>query len=183
MLIDGQSSVSPLASRGFGCAGAADPVDRAEHDRLRELRGRATQLVPGAGIDDEQAAVGVLDDVGRMEVAIVGDEEVLVAGRERRAARHQDVARDLSQVEHRGEETVAIAAAERARCVAREAGRHGRPELAHDRHQIAGPLVAVEDVVRLAVDAAVDGVDDRVPLARLRMLQEGRGEDAFALRA
>ena len=54
-------------------------VDRAQHVRLRQLRRRATQLVPGAGVDDEQAAVGVLDDVGRVEVEAVGDEEVGVA--------------------------------------------------------------------------------------------------------
>ena len=42
-----------------------------EHVRLVELRRRAAQLVPAAGVDHEQAAVGVLDHVGRVEVEVV----------------------------------------------------------------------------------------------------------------
>ncbi len=116
-----------------------------------------------------------------MNVAIVGDEEVLVSRREGRPVRHQDVARHFPYVEHRGEETVLIAIAKRARRVTREAHGYRRSELTHDRHQIAGPLVTVEDVVRLAVHTTVDRVHDRVSLARLRMFQECRRQDAFTL--
>ena len=40
-------------------AGAAHPVDAAGKIRLRQLRRRAAELVPGAGVDDEEAAVRV----------------------------------------------------------------------------------------------------------------------------
>ena len=109
-----------------------------------------------------------------MKVAAVRDEEIGVARLERRAARLEHVARHLAQVEHRREEVVAIVVAEHARRVPREAGRHGRPELRHHRHQIAGPLVAVDHPVRLAVHAAVNRVHQPVAPARLRMLEEGR---------
>ena len=59
---------------------APNAVDRAEHVGLGQLRGRAAELVPGAGVDDEQAAVGVFDDVGRVEVEAVGDEEIARRG-------------------------------------------------------------------------------------------------------
>ncbi len=51
--------------------GLPDAVDRPQHVRLPELRGRAAELVPAAGVDHEQAAVGVLDHVGRVEVVVV----------------------------------------------------------------------------------------------------------------
>ena len=49
---------------------AADAVDPPQHVGLVQLRGRAAELVPAAGVDDDEAAVGVLDDVGGMEVEI-----------------------------------------------------------------------------------------------------------------
>ena len=48
------------------------------------------------------------------------------------------------------------------------------------RHQIARSLVAVDDGVRLAVHAAVDRVHQPVAPAGLRMLEERRGQNAFA---
>ena len=46
--------------------------------------------------------------------------------------------------------------------------------------EIAGSRVAIEDVVRLAIDAAVDGVYQCVAPARLRVLEEGCAQDAFS---
>ena len=88
---------------------AADPVDRAQDVGLDQLRGRAAELVPAAGVDDEERAVGVLLDVGRVEVEVVGGEEVLGRGLEAPALGRQDVAGDLAEVEAGGEEGVARA--------------------------------------------------------------------------
>ena len=103
-----QASERPRGSATRRRAFAPHAIDRAEHVRLGELRRRATELVPGAGVDHEQAAIGVFDHVGRMEVAIVRDEKVGVASLERRAVRLEHVARHLAQVEHRREEVVAV---------------------------------------------------------------------------
>ena len=113
-------------------------VDRARHVRLGQLRRRATQLVPGAGVDDEQAAVGVLDDVGRVEVERVGDDEVGVLAGEGRAGRHQLVARHLLHVEERGVEGLAARLAEAGAGRARRVptappARGGRPAPADRR--------------------------------------------------
>ena len=94
---------------------AADAVDRAEHVRLGELRGGTAQLVPRAGVDHEQAAVGIFEHVGRMKIAAARHEEIGIAALERRAARLEHVARHLVQVEQRREEVVAILVAEDAR--------------------------------------------------------------------
>ncbi len=48
------------------------------------------------------------------------------------------------------------------------------------RHQVAGPRVPIDDVVILAVDAAIDGMNQPVALALLRMHQERRREDPLA---
>ena len=72
----------PHGSSTFGAPCALDAIDRAQHVRLLELRGRAAELVPAAGIDDDQAAVGVLEHVGRVEVEVGAGDEVFVLGRE-----------------------------------------------------------------------------------------------------
>ena len=53
-----------------------DAIDRAEDIRLVELRSRATEFVPAARVEDDEAAVCVFQHVGRMEVEIVRDHEV-----------------------------------------------------------------------------------------------------------
>ena len=67
----------------------ADAVNRAEHLRRGELRGGTTELVPRAGVDHEQAAVGILEHVGRVKIAAVRHEKIGIAALERRAARLQ----------------------------------------------------------------------------------------------
>ena len=55
---------------------AADAVESAEEVGFAELGGGAAEFVPAAGVEDEEGAVGVFDDVGGVEVAAVtGDEE------------------------------------------------------------------------------------------------------------
>ena len=98
---------------------AANPIDAAQHIRLMQLRRRAAELVPAAGVDDQQAAVGVFQHVGRMEINVVRDEEVFVATLERRPARLQHVSRDLVHVEETSKQVVLILGAEDARFVAR----------------------------------------------------------------
>ena len=158
---------------------APHAIDPAQHIRLCKLRRRAAEFVPGAGINHQEAAVRVFDHVRRMEVAILGYHEVGVVNLEGGAARFQHVSRDLPHVEHRGEEVVAEAVAERARRVVRQPCRHGRTELVEYRHQIAGPLVAVDDRVHLAVQTAVDRVNQSVAPAELRLLDKCGRQDSL----
>ena len=90
----------------------ANAVDRPEHLGGGELRGGTTQLVPRARVDDEEAAVGILEHVGRMEIAAARHDEIGIVALERGAAGLQRVARHFLQVEQRGEEVVAILVAE-----------------------------------------------------------------------
>ena len=165
-------SSRPRGSSILGTPLRLDAIDRAEHVGLVELRGRAAELVPAAGIDDDQAAVGVFEHVGRVEVEVGAGDEVFVLGRERRSLGRQDVPADLVQVEVAGEQVVLIFLAEGVRLVAGQAARGGRAQVQQDRHDLgAGPLVGgLEDrVVDLAVDAAVDRVDQAVALAAAGM--------------
>ena len=86
----------------------------------------------------------------------------------------QDVPADLVQVEVAGEEVVLIVLAEGVGLVAGQPARGGRAQVQQDRHDLgAGPLVGgLEDrVVDLAVNAAVDRVDQAVALAAAGMLR------------
>ena len=74
--------LQPARVVDLGRALAADPVDAAQHVGLLKLRRRAAELVPAAGVDHEQAAVGVFEHVGRMEVEVGLVDEILVLGRE-----------------------------------------------------------------------------------------------------
>jgi len=94
-------------------ARAADAVDPAEDIRLGELRGRATDLVPTSGVDDEHAAVRILQHVGRAEVGLVRGEEVRVPGAEGRAVGDQLVADDLAGIEVADEQVALEARPER----------------------------------------------------------------------
>ena len=74
--------------RGSVTRGASLPphaINRPQHVGLLELRGRAAEFVPAAGVDDDQAAVGVLEHVGRVEVEVRAGDEIFVLGRERGA--------------------------------------------------------------------------------------------------
>ena len=57
-----------LQSAGILSFDGADAVDAALDLRLGDLRRRAADAEPAAGVDDEQAAVGVFQHIGRMEV-------------------------------------------------------------------------------------------------------------------
>src|SRR5262249_29336307 len=95
-----------LEAAGVGDGGGAlpaDAVDGAQHVGLVQLRGGAAQLVPAAGVDHQQAAVGVLDHVGGVEVKAVADQEVLVPAGEGGAVGGGDVAGNLAQGELGGE--------------------------------------------------------------------------------
>src|SRR5207248_8225964 len=54
---------------------------------------------PAAGINDDQAAIRILDDIRRMEIRIIGGEEIGIRGFEGCPIRHQDVASDFVHVE------------------------------------------------------------------------------------
>ena len=112
--------------RSPGRSSPPDSIDRSEHVGLVELRGRAAELVPAAGVDDDQAAVGVFEHVGRVEVEVRAGDEVFVLGRERRARRVEDVPADLVQVEVAGEEVVLVGLAEGGPTRS-ESARRGRP--------------------------------------------------------
>src|SRR6476660_3442996 len=74
-------------------------VYAAEHFRFPQLRRRATELVPAAGVDHDQAAVGVDLHVGWMEVDEVRRDEIVVLARVCAAQWLEHVARYFAHVE------------------------------------------------------------------------------------
>ena len=94
------------------------------------------------------------------------------------------MARDLVQVEERGEEIVAIVRAERGAFIPAQPARCARAELHKGMQQFrTGALHAtvVEHAVHLAKHTAVNRMPNAVAPARLREVDEGAGEDRFAL--
>jgi hypothetical protein len=99
-----------------GRAGSVDAVDRTFDVGLGDLGDGTANAKPTAGIDDEEAAVGILKDVAGMEIGIGGDKEILVATFEGGAIAFEDVADDFVGVEVGGEK---VAAESGPNCAAR----------------------------------------------------------------
>src|SRR4029453_845141 len=115
-----------------------------------------------------------------MEVAILGGDEVGVVNREGRAVGLERISRYLAQVEHRGEEVAVEALAESGRRVVGEPCRNRGTELTEYRHQIAGPLVPVDDGVHLSIQAAVDGVNQSIAASKLWLFDESGRQETLA---
>src|SRR5262249_12977018 len=134
-----------------------------------------------AGVDDEQAAVGVLEDVGGAEVGVVGGDEVGVDGPVGRSLLYELVAGDFAEIEVADEEVVGVVGAEGAQAPRSGAAGGGGAHVRHDRHEVAGADVAGGDGrLVLAVDAAVDRVDEPVALAGRADLEKRAAQDALA---
>ena len=153
-----------------------DPVNAPLDVRLGDLRGRAADAEPAAGVDDQQAAVGVLQDVGRVEIGVAAGEEVLVARAEGRAVAREDVAHHLMGVEVAAEEVVAVFGAEPVAAVAHDARRGGRDHVVQRRQQVAGRfhLVGGDRVAEDGVIAPFDRVDEGIPHAGHRRRRSRR---------
>src|SRR5207237_18952 len=154
---------------------AADAIDAALDLRLVDARRRAADAEPAAGVDDDQAAVGILEDIGRMEVGIARDEEFLVAAAERRAVALDNVALDLVRAELSGEEVVTVLFAERLAAIAHETGGRHPADIDERWKQVAGPL-ELADALVIREDAAFDCVEDDVDALRRRKEERAGGE-------
>ena len=161
---------------------APHPIDRAEGRRLLKLRRRATQLVPAAGIDNEERAVGILDHVGGMEVDPVGLEEGIRFGGERGAGRHEFGPEHRPQVERRREQVAGPRLAVADAGMAVEAARSSGAEMRKCRQQSAGAGMAIEDAMVFPVDATVKGVDQPVALTAARVDKERARHDPLPFR-
>ena len=117
-----------------------------------------------------------------MKVRVAGDKKIAVVDLEGSATGLEHVAGDLVQVEEAGEEIVLIILAEAARSIAGQTAGCGRAEMRQNGHEIASPLVALDDVVHLAVDATVNRVNEAVAPADVRLLEESGGENPLTSR-
>ena len=93
-------------------AGAFDAVDGAKDVWFVQVGRRAAEFVPAARVDDEQAAVGVLQHVRRMEVDVVADQKVGMLGFECGSFGRQHMPGEAVHVEQAAEEVTAIVIAE-----------------------------------------------------------------------
>ena len=91
------------------------------------------------------------------------------------------MARDLLQVEQRREEVVLVLRPESRRLIAVQPAGSRRPQVReHGHERRAGPFVLINRIVILAVDAAIDDVNQAVALAAGGMLEKRRGDNALA---
>ena len=119
-----------------------------------------------------------------MEVDSIGHDEIFVGCGIARAAKLQLMRGDLLKIEQCGDQRALVRRRglnQGVRFEADQTARSSRAELNHDGHERAGAHMAVDDLVRLAVEAAVYGVSDAVAQSATGMLQEGAGEKAFAI--
>ena len=172
---------APRIFRRLG-TNAANAINGAEHVRLSQLGGWAAELVPAARIDHEQAAIRVLHHVGRMKVAAARNQEVCILGRKRRPAGDELVCRNLAEIERSHEQRAPEPLAEHARVVAGKADRRRTTHVSHDGHVLARHGVVIGNAVLLAVDGAINGVNQSVPAPELRMLQERGCQEPLAFR-
>jgi len=114
----------------------ADSIDAALDLRLVDARGRAADAEPSARVDHDQAAVRVLEHVGRVEVGVVADEELLIAPAERRAVTLDDVPLHLMGVELGAEP----GAGELGTAGVQQAGRRHPADVDHRGQQVAAAL-------------------------------------------
>ena len=141
---------------GSGCeAGTGGDWPRVARGAVRRRRrGGATQLVPAAGVDDQEAATGVFEDIDGMKIRGVADQKIRIASDEARALRPQFMASDFVEIEARRNELAGKA--EGRGLQPREAARCARPEVGHHRHEPRrGARVAGEHIVRFAPHAAI----------------------------
>ena len=154
---------------------AADAIDAALDLRLVDARRRAADAEPAARVDHDEASVGVLEDVGRVEIGIGGDEELLGAAAEGRPVPLDSVALDLVGVELGGEEVVDVVLPERAAAVAHQAGGRDPAHVDHRGQQIARALEFADALV-VGEDSAFDRVEDDVDALRRREEERAGGE-------
>lgn len=165
-----------------GGVGTSDAIDAAEDIAFGELGTGTTQFVPTAGIDHEEGAVGVFEDIGGAEIGVIGGQEILVQGGVGSAVEGEGVEGDFAEIEEGGEEGVAVLGAEGGGGVAMEGAGGGGTEVGEDGEEVAGAADHgfFEGIVGFAEDASVDGMGEAVASAGLAEVDEGTDEDGFA---
>jgi hypothetical protein len=171
----------PARIRHGRCSEPPHAVDPTAHRRLLQLRRRAAELVPAAGVDHEQRPVGVLDAVGGMEVGGVAGQKRFVGRDERAVRRRERMPRHAPQVEATGEEVARVGGAEGQSRMHLEAAHGGGPAVHERGQEVAGPLVAAQVGRRAAVHAAVEDVNEPVAEAAGGMLDERGRQDPLPL--
>ncbi len=158
--------------------GLAHAVDRPLDFRLGDLGGRAADAEPTAGVDDDQAAIGILENVGRVEVLVVGGEEIFGLDFEARAGALENVPLNAMAIELGREEIVVICRAEQVRAIAHQAGRGDPAEILDRGQEFAGARQFPGRLVP-GIVASLDGVDNAV-VARRKVVQDIDGDEWLA---
>ena len=76
----------------------------------------------------------------------------------------EDVPCDFMKIEQAGEEIIAIFSPKAATCNGEKQLRR-RPVVSHDRHQIASPRMAIENIMGFSIDTAINRMDQAVALS------------------
>ena len=165
----------------FSGSCAAHPVNGSLQVGLGHLRQRAAFNEPAARFHHEQAAVGIFQHVGRVEILILGREKNLVFGAERSPVADEFMAQHPVRVELRTEQVVLETGSQGRAPVAANARRGHTRILGNHRHQLAGAHQAVAGnvVVGFGIHAAFRPVHQGIALAGLRVGEVGFGTDGF----
>src|SRR3954449_6880530 len=106
-----------------------------------------------------------------MKIGVVRDNQVFVLGRERRARWLQHMPADFTEIELAGKNVVLVFGAKLIRLITMESAWRGRALMDEHRHEVGRrPFVVwlINRIVVLAVDAAINGVNQPIPKARGR---------------
>ena len=136
---------------------ASNSIDRSQNVRLGDLRRRTSDSKPAAGVDDEQAAVGVFQNIGRVKVATRTAQKVFDFGSERRAASSHLRSHDLVRIKLGDQEVVGKVCAQLRAAIASRPGNCDMPQIGDRWQEIAGSFELGNNLwlVETRVDTAV----------------------------
>ena len=160
----------------FGSVDLANPVEPAKHLGFGRNGGRTTHPVPASRIGDNQAAIGIFQDVGGMKVGLIAHQKRGSLGPIGGAFFGENMAGDPVKVEFRAEQVARISEGVAARHT--HAGGSGGAHLLEHGEQASGARVVLEDsVIDPPKNAAVNGVQDAVAFPASREVKKGATQE------
>ena len=174
-------NLSPQRVFDFGRALFSHSINAAQDIRLCQLRRRTAHFVPAAGVDNQQAAIRIFKDISRVKVGMIAGKKIRVFRFVRRPVRNHFVLNDFVQIEVAGKHLLIMLAAEQGVTSADKTARRGGSLMIEHRHDITGHRMSENGIVLLAVNSAVDRVNQSVTSTGFRKLKECAAKKSLAI--
>ena len=170
----------PAGVVGPASPGPPDAVDPAVRPGCANASGRAVLYIPRSGVDHEQAAIGVFQYVGGVEVGVIGRQELGVFALERGSVWYEHVAADPPCVMLGREQISPVCGGENVAPIANEAAEGDGRESGDGRQEFARDGLGSSFVRDVGIEAAVDEVNQGVAESSRRHLEPVVGPDRVA---